>query len=313
MTSESFNHIHRILLCSLVTSFTLLAIQGCSVTTNPAMPGTIEKGHIRKQYVDGRFGQIHVYKIEPATQSQENPLMCFHPTAVSGDYFHDFMLEMGKDRIVMAMDTPGYGRSDRPPEPQSMGELAGAAADALDALGYGKNGRGPVDVIGYHTGVYIATELAIMRPDLVRRLVLPGISYYPHKQSQEKYKQYAKPTTIEEDGSHIMEIWKFWVHDRNPGVSLERGAEHFVDYLQSRPHSWWAYHSVFSYMAEERLPLVTQPVLIPNNHGSLKENSRAAAKLFPNAKLIEMPDLHHGIFDVGVDRLAEVSRPFLDR
>ena len=268
---------------------------------------------IRRRYVDGRFGQVHVYVAAALDDtSAKTPLMCFHPTAVSGDFFRDFMLEMSGDRLVMAMDTPGYGRSDPPPEPQPMIELAGTAADALDALGFGANGRGAVDLIGYHTGCFIASELAVIRPDLVRRLILPGIPFNEGDTRKEMYKQYARPGELTEDGTKAMEVWEFWVTGRHPDVSLQRGASHFADHLQSGPYSWWAYHSVFSYPAEERLPLVRQPVLVPNTHGNLQENSRAAAELIADVKVVEMPDLTHGVFDVGVDRLAAVSREFLD-
>ena len=269
---------------------------------------------IRRRYVDGRFGQVHVYIAAAVDDSAaRTPLMCFHPTAVSGDFYRDYMREMSTDRRVMAMDTPGYGRSDPPPEPQPMSELAGAAADTLDALGYGAEGQGAVDVIGYHTGTFIAAELAIERPDLVRRLVLPGIPYRVGEERRELYEQYARPKELLEDGSNAMEVWRFWVTDRHPDVSLQRGASHFVDHLQSGPYSWWAYHSVFSYPAEERLPLVRQPVLVPNTHGNLQEQSREAAKLLMNVRVVEMPDLSHGAFDVGADRLAAVSREFLDQ
>ncbi len=271
-----------------------------------------ERGRIRRRYVDYRFGQAHVYLAEALDASAGNtPLMCFHPTAVSGDFYRDFMLDMSADRRVMAMDTPGYGRSDPPPEPQPMSELAGAAADVLDALGYGANGQGAVDVIGYHTGCFIGSELAIIRPDLVRRLVLPGIPYNVGEKRKEMYDQYARRKELAEDGSNAMEIWRFWVTNRHPDVSLQRGASHFVDHLQSGPYSWWAYHSVFSYPAEERLPLVRQPVLVPNTHGNLQENSREAAKLLSDVRVVEMPDLTHGVFDVGAGRLADVSREFL--
>ena len=268
---------------------------------------------IRRRYVAGRFGQVHVHIAAALDDAAaKTPLMCFHPTALSGDFYRDYMLEMSADRRVMAMDTPGYGRSDPPPEPQPMSELAGAAADTLDALGYGAEGQGAVDVIGYHTGTFIAAELAIVRPDLVRRLVLPGIPFRVGEERRELYEQYAKPKELLEDGSNAMEVWRFWVTDRHPDVSLQRGASHFVDHLQSGPYSWWAYHSVFSYPAEERLPLVRQPVLVPNTHGNLQEQSREAAKLMPDARVVEMPDLSHGAFDVGADRLAAVSREFLD-
>ena len=272
-----------------------------------------DSGRIRRRYVDGRFGQVHVCMAAALDDAAaRTPLMCFHPTAVSGDFYRDFMLEMSRDRLVMAMDTPGYGRSNPPPEPQPMIELAGTAADALDALGFGANGRGAVDVIGYHTGCFIASELAIIRPDLVRRLVLPGIPFNVGEKRQEMYEQYARPWELSEDGASAMEIRKIWVNDRHPDVSLQRVASHFADHLQSGPYSWWAFHSVFSYAAQERLVLVKQPVLAPNTHGNLQENSRAAAKLITNVKVVEMPDLTHGVFDVGVDRLSAVSRQFLD-
>jgi len=279
--------------------------------SDPSSAGAARR--IRRRYVDGRFGQVHVYVAAALDDtSAKTPLMCFHPTAVSGDFFRDFMLEMSGDRLVMAMDTPGYGRSDPPPEPQPMIELAGTAADALDALGFGANGRGAVDLIGYHTGCFIASELAVIRPDLVRRLVLPGIPFNVGDARKEMYEQYARPSELTEDGTKAMEVWEFWVTGRHPDVSLQRGASHFADHLQSGPYSWWAYHSVFSYPAEERLPLVRQPVLVPNTHGNLQENSRAAAELIADVKVVEMPDLTHGVFDVGVDRLAAVSREFLD-
>ena len=309
-------HRRRLLQAALAAPLAYVwARTGAGQSRSATLSAASEAGRrIRRRYVDGRFGQVHVYIAAALNDTgAKTPLMCFHPTALSGDFFHDFMLEMSKDRLVMAMDTPGYGRSDPPPEPQPMEELAGTAADVLDALGFGADGGGAVDVIGYHTGTFIAAELAVQRPDLVRRLVLPGIPYRVGEERRELYEQYAKPTPLTEDGSKAMEIWKFWVNDRHPEVSLQRGASHFADHLQSGPYSWWAYHSVFSYPAEERLPLVRQPVLVPNTHGNLQEASRAAAELIADVKVVEMPDLTHGVFDVGVDRLAAVSREFLDQ
>jgi hypothetical protein len=57
---------------------------------------------------------------------------------------------------------------------------------------------------------------------------------------------------------------------------------------------------------------VTQPVLILNTHGSLAEQTRALAPYFSDATLVEIPELHHGVFDVGAEILAAKARPFLD-
>ena len=282
---------------------------GLSATTpKSAAP---QQNVIRRFYVDGRYGQIHMYRSTPAVAVQQ-PLMCFHPTAMAGDYFRDFMAHIGTDRVVLAMDTPGYGKSDRPSEPQPMNGLAGAAADALDALGYGAAGRGPVDTIGYHTGTYMALELAVSRPDLVRRLVLPGIPFFTAAESRERLESNMKPRTLEEYEASVQGIWKFWVTNRGEGMSAERGIEHFAANMLSGTASRWAYYAVFSYPAEERLPLVKQPVLIPNTFDGLEERSRQAGNLLPNSEIIELPDINKRPFANSADRLAKIARAFLD-
>jgi hypothetical protein len=57
---------------------------------------------------------------------------------------------------------------------------------------------------------------------------------------------------------------------------------------------------------------LAQALLLLNTHGGLAEQTRAIAPLLPRATLIEVPDLHHGIFDVGAEQLAGLARPFLD-
>ncbi|MGJ8562532.1 MAG: alpha/beta fold hydrolase [Alphaproteobacteria bacterium] len=283
-----------------------IALSACTTAAPKWSASPSDDVNIVRDYVDGPFGQLHYYEAGDR-KSRKTPLVLFHPTAVSGDYFHDYMLEMAKDRFVVALDTPGYGKSDPPSERQSMTKLADALGDGISALGLKK-----VDLLGYHTGCYLATELAILRPDMVRRLLLPGIPYYTGAEQEGMYKKNARPKPIAEDGADAQKIWSFWVTNRNKAVPLERGVEHFTDHIQSYPRSNWAYHSVFTYDADARLPLITQPVLVPNTHGSLKEESRQAAALIPGAVVIEIPELHEGVFDIGVPKLVSVTRSFLD-
>jgi pimeloyl-ACP methyl ester carboxylesterase len=270
------------------------------------------RGRIEGRYVEGRFGQIHVRSVRPDRRSGRTAVMCFHPNPLSSDFYGDFMRELGRDRDVFAMDTPGYGNSARPPSPPSMADLADSAATALDQLGFGRRGRGPVDLVGYHTGCLIAVELAVTRPDLVRRLVLPGIPFYTAAERPAQLAKYTHDLDVREDGSHLADVWKFWVTDRERGIPLDRAAAHVADQLRAEPYSWWAYNAVFTYTAEARFPLVRQPVIVPNSHAGLFERSKAAAALMPNARVIDLPDLRHGIFDLAVPRLAAIARDFLD-
>ena len=82
----------------------------------------------------------------------------------------------------------------------------------------------------------------------------------------------------------------------------------FLDAARARPVRHQAYHAAFSYPGEVQAARVTQPVLILNTHGSLAEQTRALAPHFSHATLVEIPELHHGVFDVGAAVLSDKAR-----
>lgn len=270
----------------------------------------------KRGYVDAPLGQIHFYKAQPLDKSQitKTPLICFHPNPTSGDYYKDFIVSMAKNRIVFALDTPGYGNSDGPAKKQSMLEISRSLEKGIKSL-LDHNGKEIklFDVMGYHTGVFIAVELAIEHPNLIRKLVLPGIPFYIEPERSEKYDEYAKPKNSPDDKKVLDDLWKFWIENRNPKVKVSRALDHLTDNLKAGENYWWAYHAVFSYEAEKRLPLITQPVLIPNIHGGLAKNSRDAAKMIKNSTVVEIPNLKYGVFDLHTNELAEYIYPFLDQ
>jgi pimeloyl-ACP methyl ester carboxylesterase len=68
---------------------------------------------------------------------------------------------------VITFDNRGCGRSAAPPAPYRVADMAADTAALIEYLGLG-----PCDVIGYSLGGYIAQQLAVTCPALVRRLVL---------------------------------------------------------------------------------------------------------------------------------------------
>jgi pimeloyl-ACP methyl ester carboxylesterase len=68
---------------------------------------------------------------------------------------------------VITFDNRGCGRSEAPPAPYLVADMAADTAALIEHLG-----AGPCDIVGYSLGGYIAQELAVTRAGLVRRLVL---------------------------------------------------------------------------------------------------------------------------------------------
>ncbi|MEE4453984.1 alpha/beta fold hydrolase [Novosphingobium resinovorum] len=267
---------------------------------------------IRRGYTECRFGQLHYRHAAPDRPTDKPALVLLHQNPSSSQEYLPLIAEMAKDRAVWAFDTPGNGMSDTPPGPQPLDELAGAFADGMAALGLGE--KRPVDVLGYHSGTYLCTELAITAPQRVGRLVLSGL---PMRSQAEREANLAKARAVtlpDQDGDEILAwlrwLWDFTVVQRLPGADLEQAVWTFIDKAGAMHRRAWTYIGVWSYDAPARLPLVTQPVLIAQPHEALLEISREAAALFPDARFEELPGLSRDVFAVGIADFARSIRSF---
>lgn len=128
--------------------------------------------HLRKMYVDCRFGQLHLHTSFPSSGGFDEltPLLCVPPTAQTGRTFHSLLRDLGRDRSVYAPDLPGSGESDAPEQAPTVADHVAAYVDLIDSLRLKQ-----VDVLGYQSGSPVAIELALARPEQVRRLILVGV------------------------------------------------------------------------------------------------------------------------------------------
>ena len=180
---------------------------------------------IAKRYVHGPFGQIHLR--ESGAESETVPLICLHATAYSSRSFEPLMRAFGETRYLVALDLPGYGNSDAPCTKPDMAGYADAIIDAV--------GEGQVDLFGYHTGVYVAAELALRHPARVRQMVWMGVPYFQAMDFEYWRARLATPHVLGDALEQFAERWDYLVANRPSGVSLQRGFGNFVDDLKAWP------------------------------------------------------------------------------
>jgi len=257
-------------------------------------------------YVDCQFGQLHYYQ-----QGENNgvvPLICFHMSPYSGRYYEKFQAEMSKDRIVICPDTPGYGGSDAPLAPAKMENLAGAMVEMIDALGFDE-----VDLLGFHTGVFIATEVALLIPNKIRKLVLPGIPFVPLEKRKIFKNNYENPRPYFDEPEFLCGKWDAAKVSESEGWDEARKIEMFGEVMRCGFRSNWGFLAVFDYDADEKLKKVKQETLIPVADEMLAASTRAAAALFSKATLMELPDLKSDLFEKCPELLLDSVRVFLGK
>jgi len=268
----------------------------------------------RKFYANGPFGQVHVREAKPNSKApSKTPLICFHQSPLSGIQYRPFQDVMAQDRIVWCPDTPGFGGSDAPAHPVTIEDYACAMAMVLEEIGYGKTGKGAVDVFGGHTGSVIATELAITRPDLIRRIVYPSIALFTDEQRTLMMQKFGGPPEYFTDSDFVSALFKQTVLEGHASIDPERRLELFTERLRSGMKAWYAPEAVMSYDAETRLQELSQPALLLILDDMLSDNTRRAGTLISNASLVEMMHIPHSLaWDKYSNDIAAEVRNFLD-
>jgi pimeloyl-ACP methyl ester carboxylesterase/catechol 2,3-dioxygenase-like lactoylglutathione lyase family enzyme len=276
------------------------AATGIAAVTAAAGGGDVR---IRREFFDGRYGQLHLRRAEPRQPlGMHAPVVLLHQSPLSGRMFSEFLPQIARDRTVLALDTPGYGESDGPPSPVTLGDYAEALHDAIAEL------KEPVDLVGYHTGALIAAEIAARYPKSVRRLVLISVPVF----SAERRRTLSTTTALAEDGAPLLAEWKSTMSVRPPGQSLELAARIVAEKQRAGSRAAWAMAAVQAYDPEPRLRLVTVPTTIIRPKDGLWDAGAVAAQLIPGARLIDAPQWAFGLFDAAPAEVAALLRTALD-
>jgi pimeloyl-ACP methyl ester carboxylesterase len=269
---------------------------------------------LRHGYTDARFGQLHFLEGRPV-QATRRTLVLLHQNPSSSEEYRHLVARMAIDRRVVAFDTPGHGMSDRPESPLPIRDYAAAFAEGMATMGLDE----PVDLFGFHTGTFLAVELAALLGEQVRHIALSGVPFRSPEERRERLEQCRAVQPPTDDGEAIFTrlrwLWDFTVAQRVPGMPIERAAQIWAERAKPLHRYGWLYDGVWSYPVEERLAAIAHPVLIVQPHEPLLEHSVAAAALIPDARVVELPGMARDIFEPagGVDRIAQALRDFFDQ
>lgn len=271
-------------------------------------PTTAAQVNVRRVYLESRYGQLHVRTAFPSTGGfdEGTPLVCLHAGPVSSRMFAGLLADLGRERSIYAPDLPGCGESDAPATPLALADYVAAIGDLLDTLRLRQ-----IDVLGQGAGAVLALELALARPEQVRRAVVLSLS------GATRAAQAALPAAppvppLAADGSHLAPVWQSAAEAGGARRSLEQLAVDVAERLRNGPRVGWLDHAVGRWDARSRLPLVKQPVLWLRPHDRAAEQAPTLASLLPQHQLVDLPDQDASILDVAPAAVATRARAFYD-
>jgi 3-oxoadipate enol-lactonase len=216
---------------------------------------------------------------------------------------------------VIAFDNRGAGRSEKPPGPYSIDDLAADAAGVLD-----ERGLTAVGMVGLSMGGFIAQTLALSRPDLVGRLVLVGTSpggpeALPQPDETREAWTAARELPPEEYARATMR-YSFapgWT-DSHPAVYESLLAARLE--FPTPPEAWAAQYAACEEFLARGTPVerIEVPTLVV--HGALDRvvdprNGDLLARRLPDARLVAVPGCGHLVPLEAPDRFNAAVLEFL--
>lgn len=263
---------------------------------------------VRRAYVDVPHGQMHV-RLAGDDRAGATPLVCLHMSPASGLVYERFMDAMAVHRPVIAIDTPGFGASDGLPAFPRIEDYARVMAETVEALGL----PAPVDVMGYHTGSFIALELSRQRPDLVRRVVAVSLPVFSEAELVDFRRLYDPAPIFTPDGAALLAKWRWFVDFFRVGAvnTVEDAARIFHARLSGGEQHWWGHRAAFEYDVVRAAEDADVPMLVINPDDDLVVHTPRVMPHLRQAHLVDVPQWTHGFLDNHTADAVELVHAFL--
>lgn len=271
---------------------------------------------LRRAFVDVSFGQVH-YRHAGSGPT----LLLLHASPGSSKQLEPLIALLARDFHVLSPDTPGTGDSSPlPQESPAIKDYTLAIVEFMDALKIDT-----AHVYGTHTGACLGSELALLAPARVGKLVQDGVVIFSAAERDELIEKYAKPFTPNINGTHLIDAFMFcrdqfvffpWYasdkeHRRDSGLPPPEPLHAWViEVLKAAETYHLAYRAAFAYPADKQLPRVQQPVLcVASGDDPLRLVTQEIVAKLAHGQFEQLPPFEDEHY---VNALSIVMRDFLN-
>jgi pimeloyl-ACP methyl ester carboxylesterase len=265
-------------------------------------------------------GDSFVYRRFGNEQTHAPPLVCLQHFRGNLDSWDPALVDrIAQDREVILLDNRGVGGSSGV-VPDNVTDMARDALLFIDALGLNE-----ADLLGFSIGGHVAQELALLRPRLVRRMVLAATAPQGgpnlHRWSDEVYGLATPDVPSPErflklffSGSEESQAKGIEYLQRATGRQTDRDEPTDLACRDAQLAAITAW-GIPDASKLNRLAGITQPTFVAvgdNDTMMHTANSQLLAERLPNAHLRIYQDANHGFLDQYPELFADHVRAFLN-
>ena len=263
---------------------------------------------------------VNGISIDYSTAGDGPPVLLICGTGQPADLWFAQVTDLAAaGRTVITFDNRGCGRSEAPPAPYLVSDMAADTAALVEHLGLG-----PCDIIGYSLGGYIAQELAVTRAGLVRRLVLlagpaaPAYAVARARAAVDLARALDPPPSSFDVADLLLSLHPMaQLQDDDNAVkitiSLIEAAEPWTN-----PGRLGQYQADLAWLEDsshlDRLDHITSPCLamaFEHDCWFPPRAVREAAERIPGCRYAELPGLGHGAPLLAANRVNPILTPIL--
>ncbi len=265
-------------------------------------------------------GDSLVYRRFGDGQTDAPPLVCLQHFRGNLDFWDPTLVDrIAREREVILLANRGVGASTGT-VPDNVPAMARDVLRFVDVLGVEE-----IDLLGFSLGGFIAQELALLRPRLVRRIVLAGTA----PQGAPDLHRWSDDVYVHACADEITAEHALRVFFSGSEQSRARGVEYLArtqlrqedrdvptdldtrDAQLSAITAW----GIPDVSRLNRLAGIIQPTFVAiGDHDTMMhtENSRLLADRLPNAHLRIYPDANHGFLNQYPELFADHVNAFLE-
>lgn len=271
-----------------------------------AAEATAPPAKVSRAYAQGPYGQVHLY-LAGEKGSAHRPMVCFHQSPLSGRTFDAIMQDLGRDRFIVAPDTPGYGLSDPPDRNITIPEYARALGVTIDAMSLGE-----IDVCGVHTGARIAVEFTRQHRNQVKHVVLVGVGAYTDAERAKQREWTGAALDKTEDGSYLMKIWHNWAQFRTKEVTYPMIERYMSDSLRNTDRKVDVFPGIFDHDMAAALADIDQPILAFAVRDDIYEATMRSKQYMKNGRVVDLSPTGLWPLEVRTQDIVQAVRALCD-